>query len=263
MTWLTLLIACAAPAADPSELDTFFDELARKRDGIVVLQADFVQKTMLPDEIVSTPGSLVYAEPRRIVLRTEDPERVTLLDGRTGYEYEPPIKQVTVFDLEDSPQTDVFFLAFEDDVARLREKYTLHLFDAGDDRGARGIAVTPKPGAASRAWFERVDLYLRDDDMLPWRMHIEHAEEPDVIVDIQRYRVNEAPDPRRTQIHLAPGTTIIKNDAVAGVTEEDRYIPEPILFGDASEDAPTGEDDAPAPGVQAVPLPAPAGGDEP
>lgn len=258
MTWLALLMACAAQTAAP-DFEAFFEEFAQKRDGLVVLEAEFEQKTILPDDILTTPGSLLYAEPRRIVFRTEDPERVTLIDGRTGYEYEPPIKQLTVFELEDNPQIDVFFLAFEDDAARLREDYQVRLFTIdADPRGTRGITVEPKPDGGATAYFKRVDLYLRDEDMLPYRMHIEHNEESDVIIDISKYRVNEAPEPRRTQIHVASGTTIIENDAVAEVTETERYMPEPVFFGNASEDAPEDPPGEEEPAVSATALDAPA-----
>ncbi len=91
-------------------------------------------------------------------------------------------------------------------------------------------------------------------------MHIEHADDSDVVIDIREYRVNEAPDPKRSQMHLPPGTTVIRNDTVVEVTGTDTYLPEPVLFGRASEDTEdteTGREDG-APGVSATPLSAPA-----
>ena len=62
MIWLAVALSAMLGElpAPPPEFDAFFKEFAEKRDGIEVLEADFMQKSIVPEEILTTEGSLIY-----------------------------------------------------------------------------------------------------------------------------------------------------------------------------------------------------------
>ena len=64
-----MLGAAGVETEPPNPVDAFFAEYAAKRDGVKVLEANFLQKQILPDDVVTTRGSLLYVRPRRVVLR--------------------------------------------------------------------------------------------------------------------------------------------------------------------------------------------------
>jgi outer membrane lipoprotein-sorting protein len=274
MRWLALiLVLAAAPAsaesgpAPSAEFDRFFADYAQKREGIHVLEARFEQKTIYPDEILTTEGDLIYARPRRIVFRTEDPERTTLVDGQRVYEYEPEIKQAAIYDIGDNPQADIFFFGFDNDTEALRKSYDVRLVTFPDEtRGSKGLLIKPKPESAAEARFVEVTLYLRDADYLPYRIRIVNDEESQVIVDITGLEVNGKIDPARTQLPLAEGTRIIDNDVpIETVGAGGKRIPEPAAIpaanvGDsgAAVSPPAGK--TPEEHVKVMELPAPASG---
>lgn len=208
------LITVAAFGADPASFDAFFAEFAKKRDGITVLEAQFVQTIVATEERYTTDGTLVYAHPRRILFRTDDPDRATMIEGRRGYEYEPEIKQLVIFDIEDNPRASIFFLGFDNDTASLRASYDVSLFTSTDDaRGSRGIIIKPKADD-DNPYFIEVRLYLRDQDYLPYRIHIVNDEESQTTIDIKDFTVNVPPDPAKIRINAAEGTKVIENDEV-------------------------------------------------
>ena len=93
MTWL--LVGLAALTAPP-DFETFLERFTEKRTGIETLAAQFEQETILPDEVLFTEGEILFVAPRRILYRTADPQRVTLIDDDRVYEYEPEIRQVAI-----------------------------------------------------------------------------------------------------------------------------------------------------------------------
>lgn len=239
MGWLIFLLfslggnAPAAPSTEPvnaaaADFERFFADYAKKRDGIQVLEARFVQKTIYPDEILTTNGKLIYAKPRRLVFQTEDPERTTLVDEQRVYEYEPEIKQMTMYDIGDNPQADIFFFGFDNDTESLRKSYDVQLLTLPDEpKGSHGLLIKPKPENAPDARFVEVTLYLRDKDYLPHRIRIVNDEESQVIVEIKDMAVNGKIDPSSTQIALAEGTKIIENDTpVETVGAGGKRVPE-------------------------------------
>ena len=246
MSCLALFILTAL-SAEPDTFDQFFTDFTKKRDGILVLEARFEQQTILPEETLKTQGTLLYAKPRRIVFRTEEPERTTLIDGKRGYEYEPEIKQLVIFDMEDRPQTEVFFLGFDDNTKTLREAFDITLQETtGDPRGSRSLLIKPKAEDLEDAYFVQVTLYLRDQDYLPYRIHIVNDEESQVILDVKQFAVNGAPGPLKTQISLLEGTKIIENEIpIETVGAGGKQVPAPIRFDvppeDASEEEPAPE----------------------
>ncbi len=219
------------------DFDVFFETFSEKRAGIQVLEAQFTQRTILPDEILTTEGSLLYAQPRRIVFRTEDPQRTTLIDADRGYEYEPPIKQMTIFDLADNPETEVFFVAFEHDITQLRDLYEVTLFDImEDDRGKQGLLIKPKADQKNPT-FEEISIYLRDSDWLPYRIRIVNDPDSQLIIDFTAYQINHAPKPEKTQIFLSEGVKVIENDRVVDtVGKEGKYLPGAMHFAKEKPD---------------------------
>jgi len=234
------LCAADAPEAPDAAFDQFFAEFKAKRDGIESLEAKFTQKTIVPDETLATDGSIFYAKPRRILLRTEDPDRSTMVDGRLILEYEPEIRQLVIYDLGENPRADVFFLGFDDDTESLRRNYDVHLFTTPDETaGGRGILLRPKDPDGEGYDFIEARLYLRDADFLPHRIHIQNDEDSEVIINVRDYRINIAPDPARAQIFAPEGTKVIKDDRVLKTVGPDgeRY-PEALEQADAAVPAP-------------------------
>src|SRR5690606_18866990 len=120
------LLAAAGPAV---EFEAFFREFTLQRAGVRTLDATFTQTTMLPEETLTTEGTLHFAQPRRFALRTNDPRRETLLDDRKGYEYEAELEQVLIFSIDDNPEASIFFLGFDADADALRSAYDVRLFE--------------------------------------------------------------------------------------------------------------------------------------
>lgn len=244
MTALILSCACLL-AAPESDVDAFFREFAAKRDGIAALQAAFTQKTILPDETLEAAGTILFVKPRRIVFRTDDPERVTLVDNDRGYEYDPEIRQLQMFDIEANPRTDIFFLGFTNDINRLREAYDLTLFDVeGEPKGKRGIRIRPRADSGDEAYFVEVNLYLRDQDFLPHRIHIQNDAEAQVVIEVAEPDTAVRPEPKQTQIFIEEKTKIVENDRVREVVGPGgQWLPDAILL----PPEPPKADPAPAP----------------
>ncbi len=230
-SWVFVL-AAACTAAPDTDVDAFFKDFSAKRDGIVALDATFTQKTKLPDEELSTKGSLVFIKPRRIIFHTEDPERTTLVDDRSGYEYDPEIKQLQIFDIEDNPQADIFFLGFNSNTETLRKAYDITLFDITDDpRGRHGIKIKPKAQSKEQAYFIEVNLYLRDEDFLPYRIHIRNDEESQVFIEVEAIDKTFRPGPQLTQIFLPQDTKVVQNDRVVEtVGAGGKRVPDAMLL---------------------------------
>jgi outer membrane lipoprotein-sorting protein len=216
MTCLALLLLSALGAAEaPDSLDEFFERYAKQRDGVRVLEARFSQKNLLPGEDISgTQGTLFYARPRRIVLRTDDPETVTLVDGDKYYEYDAEFKQLVIYSLESEATADVFFLAFDQDTASLRKNYLVDMLRRDDPRGHDGILIRPKREEGSTPPFEEVSVFLRESDMLPYEVRIAHDADSQVFFYISEYVVNGDTAPEKSQLVLPEGTKVIENDVV-------------------------------------------------
>lgn len=217
MIWLAVALSTMLGEipASPPEFDAFFKEFAEKRDGLEVLEADFLQKSIVPEEILTTEGSLIYMPPRRILFHTQYPDRTTLVEGLRGYEYEPGVKQLVIFDIEDNPSTDILFVAFDSDTDRLRDHYEVSLLSlAGESEGSHAILIKPKQENLHEAFFLQITLYLRDADMLPHRIHILNDEESETIINVMEYIVNKPIDAGRMQILVPEGTRVLENDRV-------------------------------------------------
>ncbi len=225
-----LIAACLfgtafAEVDNENEFEAFFRAFKEKRDGIGSLTAHFTQKTVLPDEIITTEGTLYYSKPRRIMFKTDEPDRAILVDGRRGYEYDAEIRQLTIFDIEDHPRADIFFMGFDDDTESLQSAYEVLLMITHDARGMQGIKIKPRPDSDDEVYFMEVNLFLRDEDYLPYRIHIVNDAESEVFIDIDEItpQAEQALDTAR--ILVPQGVKIIENDDVVATVEEEQYFP--------------------------------------
>lgn len=245
---VALLFCCGLAMAE--DFDAFFEQFAEKRAGIQTLKADFVETSIVPDDVFESEGRLVFAKPRRIVRRTIQPFETTfLVDRETAYQYEPEVAQLVVADLEEDPQAEIIFLGFQSDATSMREAFDITLFTVSDDmRGTRGLRLIPKAAEADRL-FQEVRLYLRDEDYLPYRVEIDTDESSRMILEVNNLEVNPKLEPEETQLALPEGTRIIQNDAVLEIVGDGgRKIPQPIA---TTADTP---DEANAPIVEVQPL---------
>jgi outer membrane lipoprotein-sorting protein len=237
---IALVALLTVQATDPSAtFDAFFADFAKKRDAIQVLEARFTQKSISPEETVNSAGSIVYVKPRRILFRYErpDPGTTYMIDGEKAYEYESDIRQLQIYDLQDDPQTEVFFLGFQDNTEALRKAYDVTVFQsAGKPADSKGLIIRPKESPRDAQNFREVKLYLRDADYLPYRIHITHENDSEVDIAITDFAINGKLDPRKARISLPGGTKIIENDELvetvgaAGkcVPEKDLVLVEPL-----------------------------------
>lgn len=212
-----LLMPCGQADDDISH---FFSVFKQKRDGIESLEAKFEQTTILPEEKLITHGVLRYSKPRRILFQTEDPEHALLMDGRQGYEYDADIRQMTMFYVEDHPRANIFFLGFDNDTEALRAAYDLTLLVADDPRGRQGIRIRPRAGSEEAEYFLEVNLYLRESDYFPYRIHIVNDQESELFIDVKEIRTLNAQDHETPRIFLPEGTTIVAEDRVVDVVGE-------------------------------------------
>lgn len=242
MSLLVFVTALAADTPQAGSADRFFAEFSEKRTGIEVLEARFLQQNVSPDETLHSEGSIVYARPRRIVFRYDkpDPGVTYLISERQVYEYQPKNGQLDIYTLEENPQTEIFFLGFENNMDALREGYEVDLFDPGkaSDRPAndaapaiRAVSLRPKPRPDQEPSFREIRLFLRADDYLPVRIHMINDEESEVLIDVSDYRVNQKLDPAKTQISLPEGARIIEDDnLIEKVGPNGKLIPDPAAI---------------------------------
>lgn len=224
---VAMLLFCAVQARGEGDFDSFFKAFKEKRDGVGSLQAAFVQKTILPQEIITTEGILYYSKPRRILFSTKDPDRATLVDGRRGYEYDAEIKQMTIFDIEDHPRANIFFLGFDDDTEALKTAYELTLFETDDPRGKHGIKITPRPDSEEEAYFLEANLYLRDEDYLPYRIHIVNDKESQLYIDVSDIAKKPGQDLESACFFIPEGVKVVENDRVIEtIGSGGRHVPQ-------------------------------------
>lgn len=224
----SLIFAASALVAAPPELDAFFEEFTRKRADIKVLQAEFTEKSITPDETFISEGDLLFAQPRRIVRRTHYPyDSAVVIDGVQSVEYEPEVKQAVRSDLSQVREADILFFGFDADTTRLRENYDVSVFEVKDNPlGRFGLVIKPKAGEAEPP-FDTVTLYLTDDTLLPYRLHVVFDAESELQVDMGDYILNGPVAAESTQIRLQEGTKLIENDRVVEtVGPEGKLVPE-------------------------------------
>jgi hypothetical protein len=83
-----------------------------------------------------------------------------------------------------------------------------------DDRGKRGILVKPKKKEGEDPLFVEVKLFLRDQDYLPYRIHVMNDKDSEVDIDVREYKVNDKLDSAKLQIAVPEGTKVVEDDEV-------------------------------------------------
>ncbi len=217
MMLVGLMMAFAAADSAPLDpVDVFFAEFADKRAHIQVLEATFERKNITPDETFATKGKLLYAKPRRIILRHDDTEVPDLmLDAERIFEHDRDMEQLEIHHLRGDVSVEALFVGFEAETNRLREAYDVELFDPVEEEGAaKGLVLRPKKreGEEEAALFERVRLFLRKGDYLPCRIVIVNDSDSRTDTRITNFIVNHKIDPKTTQIFLKEGTVIIEDE---------------------------------------------------
>ena len=250
---MALAAMAVALLAQTPTVDAFLKTFAEKRAPIEKLEAAFTQDTVTPDETTRAVGRIVYERPRRILLEYSDPEVVYLVDGTRVYQYNAELEQVQIYDLESDPQMEALFLGFDENTERLREAYTLGIFDATDACGTKGLRLIPlkvreeSPGDEAQeeqsALFQEVELLLREEDYLPCRIHVVNDAESSVEIRIDKTEVNADAGEATAQIEVPEGTSIIENEKlIEKVGAGGKRIPERPTPG-----APPQPKEAPAP----------------
>jgi outer membrane lipoprotein-sorting protein len=214
---ITALLAVFA-AVETESVDAFLKELEAKRDKLQVVQARIHRENITPDGVFEAEGTMLYAHPRRIVFRYEDPTVTDLLiDNLRVYRYDEDMEQLLIDDLEDDPATEALYIGFERDLKRLREAFDVSLFIPEVKEGAvKGLLLRPREAgeedeAGPAATFESVYLYLREEDYLPTRVIVVNDADSQVEMRMSEYRVNQRIDPAQTQFRIPEGTVIIEN----------------------------------------------------
>lgn len=249
------VMAAVALLAQPDSVDAFYKEFALRRADINTLRANYTERTVTPEEVFESEGTLVYAKPRRIVRRMAPPENTTLIvDDRRVYQYEPEIKQLVIYRLDDDPRANLLFLGFDSDMESLREAYQVSLFSVEEQAsGKKGILIQPKEGD-TEAWFKEVNLYLDDKDYLPYRIRMVNEDNSQVIIEVRDLKKNPELDPSESQAMIAEGTKVIEDDRVLEtVAAGGKVVP-----GNAEPSAPSAAPATPAapvaPLVEVAPL---------
>ena len=231
MTSAALALLVSLSSATVPELDDFMTRFRESREPVAVLQAEYTEKNITPDETFFAEGTLLYTRPRRILRTTHYPyDAAVLIDGTTSYQYEPEVRQLVIHELADAPEADILFFGFDSDISRLRQSYDITLFALEDHPlGELGMELMPKAGSEAEELFSKAMLYLRDDNLLPYRIQLVFDEESQLVVEMSDYTINGVVAPEDTQIEAAPGTTIIRNDEIVReVGEVAERLPEPV-----------------------------------
>ena len=215
--WLIALAVWANAEAEETPVAEFFATFAEGRNAIHLVEATFVQTTVTPDEIIVSEGQIVYVWPKRLIFIYNDPPLVYMIDSLRVYEYDPELEQIQIFDLEDRPESEAFYLGFENNVERLQEAYNVRLLPPSDpSRYAIALEFEPKTDDETEAYFEKVTLQLRRGDFLPAEIRIVNDEESHVEFKMSDFTINGQLDPEKTHITLPEGTVIVDNDRYAG-----------------------------------------------
>ncbi len=244
LAWLVAFALWAKAQEEQEPVTDFFKNFAESRNAIDLLEATFVQTTVTPDEIIVSEGQIVYVRPKRLIFRYDDPPLVYMIDALRAYEYDPELEQVQIFELEDRPESEAFYLGFENNAERLQEAYNVRFLPASDpSRHAVALEFEPKTDDEDEAYFEKVILQLRRGDFLPAEIRIVNDEESHVEFRVSDFTINGQPDPQKTHMTLPEGTVIVDNDRYAGEVgpeglqlpraDEGRVESEPLTEGAA------------------------------
>ncbi len=112
--------------------------------------------------------------------------------------------------MDDQIDTELFFLAFAQDLNELRKKYHVVPIQLSDERGKNGVSIKPFKENEEDAQFEEIVLYLRDENFLPYRLRIVNKDDVQTIVDFEKMEINGKISLEDTQIYLPSGTNVYR-----------------------------------------------------
>ena len=234
---MSSLMGCAFVAsillqgATPIDADQFFTEFTKARLGVQCLQARFEQTNTSGQDVVRANGTIVYVKPRRILFRYESAEQnaIYLLDNRKVFEYEPDVRQVQIYDMDDNEKTEIFFLGFDNNTESLRKNYDVSVVEpANKEAGSRALVIHPKvkpvegkptdpadPKAGKEkesGGFREVMILLRDKDYVPVAIQIINQDDSEVLILMKDIVLRDKADLSLATIALPEGTKIFEND---------------------------------------------------
>ena len=231
---MSSLLGCAFVAsillqgATPIDADQFFAEFTKARQGVQCLQARFEQTNTSGKDVVQANGTIVYVKPRRILFRYESTEQnaTYLLDNRKVFEYEPDVRQVQIYDMDENEKTEIFFLGFDNNTESLRKNYDVSVVEpANKEAGSRALVIHPKvkpsdekttdsKAGANResSAFREVMILLRDKDYVPVAIQIINQDDSEVLILMKDIVLRDKADLSLATIKLPEGTKIFEND---------------------------------------------------
>ena len=197
-----------------TDLDQFFTEFAKKREGIQLLRAPFTQLSVTPDERITLTGHIIYARPKRIILYYDGTgdgggdAMVYVTDGKVYYEYDEESRQLQSWAIEDRPETEALFLGFSDDSARLREAYEMTLRPPEDSGGGVELVLRPLDPDSGESGFEKIVLQLREEDLLPTKIHLVNDDESNTTILVGAFAINQG-DGSEATLLVPEGTEVL------------------------------------------------------
>ncbi|HJP36575.1 MAG TPA: outer membrane lipoprotein carrier protein LolA [Gammaproteobacteria bacterium] len=229
-----LALSWAVPSAAQTtlDLDEFFAEFAKKREGIQMLRAPFTQLSVTTDDKVTSTGHIIYARPKRIVLRYDGFEdagdaMVYLTDGKVYYEYDEESRQLQSWKIEDRPGTEALFFGFSDDSARLRDAYDMFLRPPEDGGGGVELELRPLDADSGESGFEKIVLQLRKKDLLPTKIYLVNDAESNMTIQVGVFSINRG-DGSDATLLVPEGTEILHDDEYVETTgPEGVRVPRP------------------------------------
>ena len=215
MRWLLAasMTLAGVANAETADIESFLKDFAARRDAIETFQCRFTQITLTSSDAAESTGTLVFVKPRRILFLYDEPKLQYMVDNLTMYEYDPDLEQIRIDTLEDKPEADALFLGFERDIARLREAYDVSLATKEESQAeGKVLKLIPKTVEGERPLFEKILLYLRDTDYLPYRLQIRNTDN-DVTYEFSDYVVNDSAAKPQSTIRVPAGTDVVRGDA--------------------------------------------------
>lgn len=217
---MTAFLCCviAAAAHPPMDVNAFLAEFSKHRNSIHTLQATFTQVNVTPEEKRKITGTITYMRPRRILFHYDRPRVSYLVDGQKVYQYDVKAKQIQMIDLENDPQTEAFFLGFDDNTERLKQAYSLSLFTPQTNAcGDAGLQLIPKPTKGvglkrNDEYFEKVRICLDKDRYLPCQIEIVNDKNSKVLISVSNIKINAPNAPQNLTISVPEGTSIVQGD---------------------------------------------------
>lgn len=246
----SILIGLSAFAAgsDP-DFEAFFEEFTAKRAEVNSLEATFKQTNINPNETYESTGAIQYAQPRQLLFSYNEPDRQEILfNADRLYEYDVELAQLVVRDIADLQEVETLFLAFENNPERLRALYKVAVAFPPEDRekgcNGRVIILTPNVEEDEPALFQRVELFLRDEDYLPCRVYVVNDNDSEFYIDIDYGTIGGGSQDVTLNFELDKDVTIVVDERVHSVTQEPgTVVPGDIgtgaaVTGDSDEERP-------------------------